>query len=70
MIINKPYHTQYTVSWHLSHVSFLPQMATVVSRRVWEERQTSFLDNITAKVDEEQRRKERRIEAVDRVEKV
>ena len=69
MIINKPYHTQYTVSWHLSHVSFLLQMATLVSRRVWEEGQTSF-HNITAKVDEEQRRKERRIEAVDRVEKV
>ena len=28
--------------------------------RVWEDRQTSFLDNITAKVGEEQRRKERR----------
>ena len=35
-------------------------MATPVSRRVREDRQTSFLDNITAKVDEEQRRKERR----------
>ena len=48
------------MSWQLSHVSFLPQMATPVSRRVREDRQTSFLDNITAKVDEEQRRKERR----------
>jgi len=35
-------------------------MATPVSRRVREDRQTSFLDNITAKVDEEQKKKERR----------
>ena len=28
--------------------------------RVWEDIETSFLDNITAKVGEEQRRKERR----------
>ena len=49
----------YTVLWQLL-VSHFSQMATPVSRRVREDRQTSFLDNITAKVDEEQRRKERR----------
>ena len=49
----------YTVLWQLL-VSHSSKMATPVSRRVREDRQTSFLDNITAKVDEEQRRKERR----------
>ena len=43
-----------------SPVSFHPQMATPVCRRGCGRIETSFLDNITAKVGEEQRRKERR----------
>ena len=44
----------------LSHVSFHPQIATPVSRRGCGRIETSFLDNITAKVGEEQRRREKR----------
>ena len=35
-------------------------MATPVSKKVQVDRRNSFLDNITAKVDEEQKRKERK----------
>ena len=43
-----------------SDVSFHPQMATPVGRRGCGRIETCFLDNITAKMGEEQRRKERR----------
>ena len=45
-----------------SPVSFHPQMATLVGRRGCGRIETSFLDNITAKVGEEQRRERREAE--------
>ena len=42
-----------------SHVSFHPQIATPVGRRGCRRIETRFLDNNTAKVGEEQRRKEK-----------
>ena len=46
----------------LSHVSFHPQITTPVDRRGCGRIETSFLDNITAKVGKEQRRERREAE--------